>query len=404
MVNDVEIYRALMPRVVRGGQTIVASTPWVRGGLLWELFSANAGTHANAVAVTAPTQLMRDNAPEIVAIVERETARDPANAEREYGASFVDSSASLLSSEDVQACVEAGVTSRPPRADVLAASGYAITVDVGLRNDSTVVMRNHVESRSRAGAPVVRVLVVDACVILKPQPLKRVTIDEVEEAVAALAARYRVNAVSADIHMHDALAPRLQLRGIAYRELPMSPGAQETRGKTLAAMFSALAVRLVDDATLVSQLRELRVTRHAGGRVSVGAQGSKHDDAADALLLLADVSAGLPECGGDAGRVEFRAGGAHYDESGIFGHGHYVEVRADGSEAPAEVPEWDPFFAQYAQEMIDQGVLTPAIERWKARGGADAAAINVPVAHEGRAPNRGEGFGGWGGGFGSTRK
>jgi hypothetical protein len=409
VVNDVEVYRAVMPRIVRGGQTLVVSTPWTRSGLLWELFQANARGHATAIAVTAPTLLMRDFDPAVVAVVQREHARDPANAAREYEASFVDSSASLLSSADVEACVEAGVASRPPRPDVLAASGYAVTVDVGLRNDSTVVMAGHVESRSREGAPVVRVLVVDACVILKPEPLRRVTIDQVEDAVAGVCGRYRVSAVHADIHLHDALAPRLQVRGIAYRELSMSPGAQETRAKTLAAMFSALAVRLVDEPTLASQLRELRVTRHAGGRVSVGAQGSKHDDAADALLLLAEVSGSLPACGGDAGRVEFREGRPHYTEEGIFGGGSYVEVLADGSERPAAVPTWDSGWAEHVAECVGSGEIPVNVMQWLAERGwrpgmplpdvGGEPPLSVPVQHGAR-----EGFGGWGGGFGSARK
>lgn len=406
VVSDVEVYRAVMPRVVKGGQTIVASTPWVRAGLLFELFTANARTHAHAIAAHAPTVLMRDFDPTVVAIVERETARDAANAEREFGASFVDSSASLLSSEDVNACVDAGVTSRPPRADVLAAHAYAMTIDVGLRNDSTVVMVGHIESRSRPGAPVVRILVVDACVILKPLPLKRITIDQVEDEVAKLSGRYNVTRVAGDIHMADAIGPRLEQRGIKFVELPMSPNAQETRGKTLAAMFSALAVRLVDEATLVSQLRELKVTRHAGGRVSIGAQSSKHDDAADALLLLCDVSSGLPACGGDADRVEMRFGRPHHDEEGFHSGGvHYVQIGENGRETPAEIPEWDPYFAIYAEEMLQQGVSTPAIERWRARGGPDAASMNVSVEHEGTAPRAdkyGPGFGGWG--FNSNRK
>jgi hypothetical protein len=382
VVADLEIYRAVTPRVIRGGQSLVVSTPWTRGGLLWELFSANHGKPTTCVAAHAPTLLMRDFDPTVAAIVERERLRDPSNAAREYDASFVDSSATLLSSQDILDCVEPGVASRPPRPDVV----HAVTVDVGLRNDSTVVMAGHVESRSRPGAPVIRVLVVDECRILKPQPLKRITIDQVEDAIVAVAGRYRASHVSGDIHMHDALAPRLQQRGIAYAELSMSPSAQETRSKTLAAMFSALAVKLVDEPTLVSQLRELRVTRHAGGRVSIGAQGSKHDDCADALLLLADVSAALPACGGDVGRVEFRTGGVRYDEEGIFGGGHYVQVLEDGSEQLTETPEWDPFFDVYAAEMVAIGVSTPAIERWKARGGAEAQRMNVPVEHEGDAP------------------
>jgi hypothetical protein len=141
--------------------------------------------------------------------------------------------------------------------------------------------------------------------------------------------------------------------------------------------------------------------------VSVAAQGSHHDDVADAVLLLADAeisgSGRLPTCGGDAGRVEARYGSPSHDEEGIHGGGvHYVEVLADGSEQLCETPEWDPGFSTYAAEMVAIGVSTPAIERWKARGGAEAQPMNVQVDHGERPASR-EGFG-WGGGFSSSKR
>jgi hypothetical protein len=230
------------------------------------------------------------------------------------------------------------------------------------------------------------VLVVDVLTILKPAPGKRVTIDEVEQAVATLATRYRIHAVHGDVHYADAMRPRLELRGLRYVEMPVAPSAQETRAKTLAAAFSARAVTLTDDETMAAQLKDLRVQRYAGGRVSVGASGSKHDDAADTLLLLAEVSKALPACGGDPGVVEFRLDGWHHDEQGVSARGaRWVKVGADGRETMAGYPPWAPGAAEQYEEWAAEGIYTPeSLEFFRRRDAGEVSAVplmSVPIVH-----------------------
>ena len=43
VVNDLELYRAVAPRIVTGGQLMVISTAWARRGLLWNLVEKNRG-------------------------------------------------------------------------------------------------------------------------------------------------------------------------------------------------------------------------------------------------------------------------------------------------------------------------------------------------------------------------
>ncbi len=368
VVNDEEIFKAVTPRVVRGGQVLIVSTPWARSGLLFDLFDENHGRPASCLAAHGPTLVMRAGDPSIEAIVERERRRDPGNAAREYDAIFTDSSASLLSSADVQACVSKGVRERPPRPGVV----YAMTLDVGLRNDATAICVFHAEEKDRGtGAPTLRMLAIDAIKILKPTPGRRVSLDDVEAAVAGLAIRYRVDRVCADLHFADALRPRLAQRGVGFVEASMSPSAQETRGKTLAALFSSHAVRLVDDPTLIGELQDLKVQRHAGGRTSIGAVGNRHDDAADVCLLAGEVMGGLPSCGGDAGRVEFRPGSLAWGEDGLSAHGgHWVKVHADGSEELAGVPAWAAGAEAEFEDLRAQGIHTPeSIEFFRQRDG-----------------------------------
>ncbi len=87
-VNDQEIFRAGAARVLPGGQTIVASTPWAQAGLLYELWRDNYGKPKDALVAHAPTLLLHDS--EMTrGIVDRERRRDPDNARREFDAEFM---------------------------------------------------------------------------------------------------------------------------------------------------------------------------------------------------------------------------------------------------------------------------------------------------------------------------
>jgi hypothetical protein len=84
-VNDADIFKAASPRVLPGGQSIVASTPWAESGLLYELHQRNWGHPVDAIAAWAPTLTLHDS--ELTRnIVAREYQRDPDNADREFGA------------------------------------------------------------------------------------------------------------------------------------------------------------------------------------------------------------------------------------------------------------------------------------------------------------------------------
>lgn len=100
-VSDEEAFRAVTPRILPGGQTILSSTPWAEAGLLYKEFVDNhpepkcaaphlttPGKPHRAIAAHAPTLLLRDVAL-TREIVEAETVRDPENAAREYGAQFL---------------------------------------------------------------------------------------------------------------------------------------------------------------------------------------------------------------------------------------------------------------------------------------------------------------------------
>ena len=53
VINDLELYRAVAPRIVTGGQLMIISTAWARTGLLWELIEKNLGHPVTCIAAEA---------------------------------------------------------------------------------------------------------------------------------------------------------------------------------------------------------------------------------------------------------------------------------------------------------------------------------------------------------------
>lgn len=84
VVNDNEIYRAVIQRIVPGGQCWIVSTPWIAGvGLLEELLQKNLGTHRQALCCIAPTRALNPTWDPTGEIENDLRENDPDNADRE---------------------------------------------------------------------------------------------------------------------------------------------------------------------------------------------------------------------------------------------------------------------------------------------------------------------------------
>ena len=101
-VSDQEVYRAVAARVLPGGQVILASTPWAKSGLLYDMFSANDNKHETAIAVRAPHAAPEPAGWVQEIVMRREMARDADNANREYGAQFMTAGSSRCFDPDLR--------------------------------------------------------------------------------------------------------------------------------------------------------------------------------------------------------------------------------------------------------------------------------------------------------------
>lgn len=377
-VNDRDVLAAVAPRVLSGGQVVIGSTPWGETGLLFELYKENFGGPSTALVAHAPTLRLRDDRA-TKQLVARERARDPRNAAREYDAVFASSDDALLDSVDVDNCVDRGIKDRPIEPGV----AYSLGLDLGIRHDSSGWVRVHREIRTLNGAQT-EVTVVDRVAEYRPKWFSggRVKLEQVEEDLSREAHAAKAKVLH-DVHLADALTPRLKTRGVRSEECSMSSAEQARRATLLAMLIREGRLVLVDHPELVKQLKELRVTRHSGGRVTIAAPRgrSKHDDLADALLLAVDGAQRLAasnvsgvECipeqliwRGNPGLSEVRPA-------------RYFRRSPDGSVIPCAPPPGtrDHYAAQAAR--FERGVATPEDV---AELGDDEVArrqgINVPV-------------------------
>lgn len=293
-VNDQEIFRAGAARVLPGGQTIVASTPWAQAGLLYELWRDNYGKPRDALVAHAPTLVLHDS--EMTrAIVERERRRDPDNARREFDAQFMSSGTTVFFEA---AAIDGAVVEDsyvPQPGDQIAAGG-----DFGFRSDSSALMMValsggllHVftgcEQRPEVGAT------------LKPSA-----------TVAAFATTIggRCAYLMADQHYREAIAEHLEAHDLSYAPAPVQPAETYVRARMLlregkvrihtAGLPEGMASRLLQ------QMREVQGKPTSGGGMSIvhprWSQGG-HGDLASALVLALwqvsgdAVSPATPEAG-----------------------------------------------------------------------------------------------------------
>lgn len=375
VVNDVELFSAIAPRVLPDGQILFFSTPWARLGLLFELFSKNHGAPKTALAAHAPTRLMRGDDPHIVGIIARERERDPENAAREYDAQFVDASSALLRGEDVDAAVDRGVLRRPYRSGVM----YRIAIDIGLRRDRTAICAFHLEMREGNGGPPVRMLVIDAMVILKPGLLHRVSIDDVDREVAALCSAFHVHQVHGDIAYADAIGPMLRQRGIRFIEEGMHPAAQRKRAAALGARFASRAIKIVDEPILIAELKDVRIQRSSGGAESIGAVGSKHDDTVDVTLLAEGASSDMHAATSEDGiEVTTRVINRGLSFGGIEFRQEFFQRMPDGTKRRVGPPRWHPQHVRDLAAAYYAGGSNDEIDAWARSQGLPVVGDTLP--------------------------
>jgi len=271
-INDVEIFRAIVPRLLPTAQLIMTSTPWAASGLLHDTWKANHNRPSTALAAHASTEIMRGDDPHVAAMVQRERQRDEMNYRREFLAEFLDHGAGLLFDPDaIDACVVAG-RAVPLDPDPQRRAWAAI--DLGLAADASAlaIVRD-------AGASRIEVVELAEWRPKRGQPL--VPGELLRGRILPRLIAHKVRSVTSDAHYIETVREHLGAQVPVRVAGHTSQSKRELFGAAQQ-MIHGGSVILPDHPHLVRELKSLAVRPVAGGgwKIEVPRTAGSHSDTA----------------------------------------------------------------------------------------------------------------------------
>lgn len=282
-INDMEIVRAVRPRLLPGGQLLGISTPYRKLGWAYQTHREEFGHSLRSLVLHAPTALMRPD--KAATDLAEERAADPVGAAAELDAQFLDNVSGLFDDVELLDVIDQGVRRREPEEGWL----YTAAMDPsGLRNDPwafTIVgeredhFAQFVSHAWPPGSSVERI---------------------VDEIVAEMK-EFGLHRLFADQYGSEVTKAVFARAGLDLEERPFTAGSSspKTRGFLAAKdLVMARRIHLLDDPILLRELRLLEVTKLAGGGERIAAPGRLHDDRACALALaIGEATQGPPNSG-----------------------------------------------------------------------------------------------------------
>ncbi|MBK8995029.1 MAG: hypothetical protein IPM35_04660 [Myxococcales bacterium] len=275
-VNDADVFAALVPRLLPGGQVGIVSTPWSESGLLWELFRSNHGAPRTALAAHCPTPLMRDD-PATLSMIGRERERDPENARREFDGEFMLAGGGQFFTHDElrearDASGALGALPEPGRAVFVGA-------DPALVSDAAAAVVVH-----RDGAGVLRVADL---LELRPERGRPLALDYVVSKFAGLALRHGARSVTSDAHMLSEVRRHAQPFAVRVSAIPGGSTGKQRVYQHARDLVRAGRVRFPPGCErLVAQLSDVVARPTSGGGLSITSprRSGSHGDLVSALV------------------------------------------------------------------------------------------------------------------------
>jgi hypothetical protein len=309
VVNDDAIFDAAEPRVIEGGQTIVASTPWVARGLLHRKHKENWGHPRNAIVAHASTRNMRTN-PLQLRKVDNAYKKDAANAAIEFGAEWGSTTTELFFSDAELDSIFDGTApplgTLPQPGDLVSAGG-----DLGFkRNSSSLAILRQRPSRQLWLADLQE---------HKPTGGQRLKPSVVCGDFARRLETYGASGLVADQHERASLEEHMGDAGLSVHDAPAATDSMVSlRAKARDGLVKAPWPTDDDDSPEASMLRRLRdqlagikQRRTVGNQISVAIPEALDGSHGDLAQGLANAVWGFGAVGGSA--VEKPDTRAHLD-------------------------------------------------------------------------------------------
>jgi phage terminase large subunit-like protein len=203
----------------------------------------------------------------------------------------------LVSAEDLRACV---TLDGPLEYDT--EHRYVIGLDLGLKNDRTVLTVAHSERRETSGPLVV----LDRLHVLQGSRAHPVQLSDVERLALEASRAYGFAPIRLDPWQAVGLAQRLRDRGIKVEEWAFTAQSVGRLGQTLHLLLRDHRLALPDDENLLDELMTVRLRESAPGVYRLDHDAGQHDDRAISLGLAALALTERPDSGGGGISVPHR--------------------------------------------------------------------------------------------------
>ena len=270
--SDTELIRAIQPSLATvGGRLIAISSPYARKGWTWSQYRRHYGNgNGSALVWNCPSRTLNPTLPQ--SVIDEAMAEDLAAAKSEYMGEFRDDVAIFLPREVIEQQVIVGRKELLPRGE----TSYFAFVDLsGGRADDAALAIAHRDERK---------VIVDFLKRYRPpfNPYKAIAdmIQEIE--------RYHVRSVVGDNYAAEFVAQAFTSHGLTYRK------SEKPKGGLYLELLPRLCsgeIELLDIEALITQLASLERRTRSGGKDIIDHPPGLHDDLANVVAGVADVSA-----------------------------------------------------------------------------------------------------------------
>lgn len=279
-IQDTVIFRAMKPRLLKEGKGLLISTPWPVETLMAEMFRNNWGKPKDALAIKAPTLLVRGDDPAIVEMVNDEMARDPENAKRELfcdvdgvaGGEFFDGTTLFAAMGDEEHFPI-------PYDD---AFPCAVACDLGFVRDSSTIAVVQYDGRKYHTRHLFE---------MAPKPGKPLKFSAVIEKIAVIARNYGASAVITDATYREAVKEQLSEYKLGLIDAPTGTKGKAEVYQRARALLKENRIVIPDNPIarrMVNQAKMVKAKASVGGRITIHVPrrvGMGHGDLVSAWTL-----------------------------------------------------------------------------------------------------------------------
>jgi hypothetical protein len=270
--TDAEIVNACRPGLATtGGPLVIASSPYSKMGLVWDLHRQHYGSQGDPLILVAQGASRELNPSLSEAIVARALARDEASARAEYLGQFRDDIAAFIDRDRVLACVEPGVFERPP---VKGTRSFSFTDPSGGSSDSMCAAVGFMDGD---------LLVVSAIREIKA-PFDP---ESATEEIAQMLVLYKIDKTVGDRYSGQWCAQAFEKRGIKYEHAELNRSQLYLE---LLPRVNAKTIRLLDHSRAINQICMLQRRTTRGRNDTIDHPDGAHDDIANAIAGLCGLA------------------------------------------------------------------------------------------------------------------